>query len=320
LTLAFGHSSVVQAEWETTYGTLASGTSWKALPVVSWDPGISQPWERLDVVNLAGGRDDPDPVRGLLTVEPAADVPIDLVNIGYWLRLMFGDPVTTGTTNLTHVFTSGGTTPRSLSVEHGNAAVANGFQQVLGVRGNTMEIQFRPGEVQQTARFGMVARGAPARVSSSADASPTLAAFTPFTGPLMTATRSGSALGRVTGATLRFSNGLEVLREANRAGGAITEAAPGVTEVTGSVDVRLDDEVILGDSEGAAAVALAFGYSLSGTQALTFEVPEAYLTRAGMPVRGRAGIQASFSFRGAFNASAAAALRVTLLNQQAAYT
>lgn len=320
MALAFGHGSSVIAEWETTYGTLASGTAWKRLPVISYNPGIAQPWERLDIVGLAGARNEPDPLRGLLTVEPTAEIPVDLVNVGYWLRLMFGDPTTTGSTDFSHVFKAGGTTPRALSIEHGNAFTTNGFQRVLGVRGSTLEMTFRPGEALQTATVSMVALSAPARASSSADSSPADATFTPFTGAVMTATRSGSALGRVTGATLRFSNGLENLREANRANGAITEAAPGVTEVTGTVDIRMDTDTVLGDSEGTSAVALAFGYSLSATQALTMEIPEAYLNRVGIPVRGRAGIQASFTFRGAFNASAATSLVATLANQQAAYT
>jgi hypothetical protein len=123
----------------------------------------------------------------------------------------------------------------------------------------------------------------------------------------------------VTGASLTFSNGLEKLREANRTDAAISEAWPGVTEVSGSVDIRMDDDTILADSEGTAPVALTFGYSISATQSLTFTVPRARLERAGIGARGRAGIQATFAFRGEYDATAQAALTATLLNQQASY-
>lgn len=319
MALAFGHGSTIIAEWESTYKTLASGTSWKTLPVSEWRPGIEEGWLAQDIVGLAGGRDAPDPRRDLLMVDPVAVVPVDLVSSGYWFRLVFGDPTTTGSSDYTHTFKSGGGTPRSLSIEHGNGSITNGYQQFLGCRGSTMQINFAFGQVEQTMTIGMVGANAQ-RAASSADASPTAATWTPFTGAVGTATRAGSALARVTGASLNFSNGIEKIMEANRSNAALTEAAPGVTEVTGTVDLRMDAETLLSDSEGSAAVALAFGYSISATQLVEFTVPEAYISRAGLPVRGRAGIQQTFNFRGAYNASEACALKVVLKNQQAAYT
>lgn len=319
MAFAFGHGSNIIAEWETTYGTQAGGTSWKVLPVQSFDFGATKPWEPQDVVGLVGGRDAPDPLRGLLTVEPSAEVMMDLINFGYWLRLILGDPSTSGSSDYTHVFKSGGATPRSLSIEHGNAYTSNGYQVGLGIRGNTLEMRFRPGDVAQMATISMMGLTMADRTSSSADASPTLAAWTPFTGPVMTATRAGSAI-KVTGATVRISNNLEAIREANRANAGISAAVPSVTEVSGSVDVRLQDDTLLADSEGSTPVALAFGYSLSETQSLAVAVPEAYLDLTSVGVRGRAGLQATFNFRAAYNASAACAMSATIINQQAAYT
>jgi hypothetical protein len=320
--LAFGFNSLVQFEWETTYGTFPSTSAFKTLPVVSYDPNITQPWEGLDVVGLGSSRDISAHNRGLLTIEPRVEAPVDLVNSGYWLRALFGDPVTTGTTDRTHVFKSGAFatsgTPPSMGIEHGNPNIPNGYQRVAGVRADTLEVSFRPGETVQTMTLGLVGRTA-TRHATSVDGTSTAATFTPFLGPVMTATRAGSALGRVTGATLRFSNGLEKLREANRADSAITEAWPGVTEVSGSLDIRMDDETILADSEGTTPIALTFGYSISATQALTFAIPRAYLERAGIGARGRAGIQATFAFRGEYDGTAQAALTATLLNQQASY-
>jgi hypothetical protein len=319
MALTFGHNSLVDIETEVTPGT-APGGNWKRVPLVSLDPGVSQPWERLDLIGLAGGRDEPVPMRGLLTVEPRLEVPVDLVNIGHWLRLLFGAPTTSGSVNFTHVFASGGAALPSISLQHGNSQIsANPFMRLLGLRANTMELGFRFGEALQTMSLGLIGMNA-SRAASSASGTPTTAAFTPFIGAVGTVTRAGSPLARITGGTLRFSNGLEVLREANRASAAITEAAPGVTEVSGSIDVRMDTDTILADSEGTAPVKLAFGYSIGGTQSLTFLVEAAYLERTMPGVRGRAGVQSSFAFRGAFDAVATRALTVTLLNQQATYT
>lgn len=318
MALMFGHNSNIDIDFETTYGTAPEG-DWKRVPVVSFEPGVSQPWERMDVLGLAGGRDEPAPMRGLLTVEPSVEVPMDLVNIGYWLRALMGAPTTTGTTNRTHVFKSGSSTLPSLSIQHANTQLsANPYMLVTGARANTFEASFRFGEAMQTATVGLVALNAN-RAATSASGTATSATFAPFTGAIGTVTRAGTALGRITGASLRFSNGLESIREANRVNAAIAEATPGVTEVTGTVDVRMDSDTLLADSEGQNAVKLAFGYRVNANQALTFTVEAAYLDRTMPGVRGRAGIQATFNFRGAFDGTATCALTATLQNQQTAY-
>jgi hypothetical protein len=47
-------------------------------------------------------------------------VPVDVINIGHWLRLLLGAPTTTGTTpNYTHSFGSGAATLPSQAIEVG---------------------------------------------------------------------------------------------------------------------------------------------------------------------------------------------------------
>jgi hypothetical protein len=318
MALMFGHNSLIDIQTESAYGTAPSG-NWLRVPIMSLEPGVSQPWERLDVVGLVGGRDEPAPLRGLLTVEPRLEVPVDLNNFGHWLKTLLGAPATTGTTTKTHVFKSGGSIITGLSLQHHNSSLsANPFMVLNGLRGNTLEMAFRFGESLQMATVGLIGTNA-GRAAATASGTPTSAAFVPFTGAVGTVTRGGSNIGRITGATLRFSNGLEVLREANRASAAISEAAAGVTEVTGTVDVRMDDATLLADSEGSSAVKLAFGYSLGATQSLTMTVEAAYLDRLMPPVSGRAGIQASFSFRGVYDATATCALTATLVNAVVSY-
>jgi hypothetical protein len=318
MALMFGHTSLIDMQVENSYGTIASG-NWLRVPVADFNPGVSQPWERQDIIGLAGGRDEPTPLRGLLTVEPRVEVPVDLNNFGYWLRACMGPATSSGSSDFTHTFVSGGAAVPGISMQHHNASLsANPFMRLIGCRANTLEMTFRMGEAAQMATLGFIGVSA-SRAGTTASGSPTTAAFVPFTGAVGTAKRAGSALARVTGATLRFSNGLEALREANREGNAITVAAPGVTEITGTVDLRMDSDQLLQDSEGAAGVALSFGYAISATQSLEFTVHAAHLDRIMPPVRGRAGIQATFAYRGTYDGTATTAMTAVLKNQVAAY-
>jgi hypothetical protein len=319
VTLMYGHSTVVSIEPEGTFGTLASG-NWKNVPVDGIDFGVAQPWERLDVIGLAPtGRDEPAPLRGLLTVEPRVDVPLDVINIGHWLRLLFGAPSTSGTTNYTHVYKSGGSSLPSISLQAYNAALNNNaYFKLAGLRAGGFELPVRFGESKQSMTINLAGVSA-TRAGSSSAGTATTAAFTPFVGAVGKAQRGGSDIARVTGANLRFSNGLEMLREANRSSAAITEAAPGMTEITGTVDLRMDTDTLLADSEGTSAIELIFGYQIDSNTSLLFTVEAAYLDRLLPPVRGRAGIQATFSFRGAYESGATCSLTATLKNQTASY-
>lgn len=58
-----------------------------------------------------------DPYRDFIELTGDAVVPLDLTNIGHWLRMLLGSPTTTGTTDFTHVFKSGSNTHRVPQLE-----------------------------------------------------------------------------------------------------------------------------------------------------------------------------------------------------------
>src|SRR3712207_5997189 len=88
---------------ESTYGTASTG-NFRWLPFLSCDVGIEQSLLDADVIGLGGTRDAAAPFLDTVTVAGSAVVPVDLINIGHWLRLLLGAPTTTGTTNYTHSF------------------------------------------------------------------------------------------------------------------------------------------------------------------------------------------------------------------------
>lgn len=310
---AFGFNGSVLLGFESTYGTAA--TDFVALEAMSIDPGVSQP--RTDVATVGGGREAGKFVKGLITVAPSIEVPVDLDAIGYWLRLLMGTPVTTGTTDFTHVFKTGAQTLPSVTIEKGLGTLPD-FRRLVGVRGGSMELNFRPGEVVQTMRIAGIGI-AHARADTSIDNTPTVLPFSPITGPQAKIEREGMALGYVTEATLRMSNGLEEIRAANGTQG-IKEAAAGLVTVDGSLGVRLAERVVPADAEGDASVDLVLGYSVSATRSLMFRVPGMLLEMSDYPIQGRNGIQASYNFVAQKSAGVGAKLAVTLKNQMASFS
>ncbi|MGK7870910.1 hypothetical protein [Falsiroseomonas sp. E2-1-a20] len=65
-------------------------------------------------------------------------MPVDLINIGHWLRLLLGAPTTTGTTNYIHTFGSGAAWLPSNAMEIGYPDVPS-FAVCTGVRADTLE-------------------------------------------------------------------------------------------------------------------------------------------------------------------------------------
>jgi hypothetical protein len=74
---------------ETTYGTQATG-NYRQVPFLSCDLGAEQPLLDADVIGVGSSRDPAAPFLDTVTVQGQAVVPIDLVNIGHWLRLLLG--------------------------------------------------------------------------------------------------------------------------------------------------------------------------------------------------------------------------------------
>ena len=194
---------------EATYGTAPAG-DWLRMPFLSCDLGAEQPLLDADVIGVGSSRDPAAPFLDTVTVQGQAVVPVDLVNIGHWLRLLLSAPTTTGTSpNFIHSFGSGAAALPSNSIEIGYPDVPN-YDLCTGVRADTLEIDFSP-TGPATATFGLMGQGS-ARGASSSGGTPTSAAYTAFHKAQGTISRNGSALAQVTGARLTYANGMEMVR------------------------------------------------------------------------------------------------------------
>jgi len=310
---AIGANSRLLMIPEVTYGT-APGGNWRRVPFLSSSLGAEQPLLDADVIGLGGNRDPAAPFLDTVTVAGDVVVPVDLVNIGHWLRLLLGAPTTTGTNpNFIHAFGSGAATLPSQAIETGYPDVPS-YDVCTGVRADTLEIDFSP-TGPATATIKLVAQGS-VRSGATSGGSPITAAYTAFNKAQGSINRSGSALAQVTGARLAYSNSIETVRTI-RADRKIEGADPGVSRATGQITARFENTTLLTQAQNGTAAEFAFAYTIDANRSLTITLHEVYLALAKTPIEGPAGVEASFDFRAAFNATATRMMTVVLRNQQA---
>jgi hypothetical protein len=92
---------------------------------------------------------------------------------------------------------------------------------------------------------------------------------------------------------------------------------PGVTRATGQITVRFENTTLLTQAQNGTAAEFAFAFTIDANRSLTFTLHEVYLALAKTPIEGPAGVEASFEFRAAFNATATRMMTAVLKNQQA---
>ena len=299
---------------EATYGTAPAG-DWRRLPFLSCDLGAEQPLLDADVIGVGSSRDPAAPFLDTVTVQGQAVVPVDLINIGHWLRLLLGVPTTTGTSpNFVHSFGSGAAALPSNSIELGYPDVPS-YDLCTGVRADTLEIDFSP-TGPATATFGLMGQGS-TRGAASAGGTPTSAAYTAFHKAQGAISRNGAALAQVTGARLTYANGMEMVRTI-RADRKVEGVDPGIARATGQITARFADTTLLTQAQDNAPAEFAFAYTIDANRSLTFTLHEVYLALAKTPIEGPAGVEVSFEFRAAYNATATRMMTTALRNQQAA--
>jgi hypothetical protein len=136
-----GANTRIRAKVESTYGTQATG-NFNQLPFIPpFDLGSTQSLNVPDVIGVGSTRDPGDPTKDVVDVGGNALVPIDLINSGHWFKLLFGAPTTSGATNYTHTFKSGGSTLPSWSLEAAYPEVPE-FVMMTGVRAGSLGVEF----------------------------------------------------------------------------------------------------------------------------------------------------------------------------------
>jgi hypothetical protein len=92
---------------------------------------------------------------------------------------------------------------------------------------------------------------------------------------------------------------------------------PGIARCTGQITVRFENTTLLAQAQAGTSAEFAMAFAIDANRSLTITLHEVYLALAKTPIEGPAGVEASFDFRAAFNATATRMMTAVLRNQQA---
>jgi hypothetical protein len=310
---ARGANAVMAAAFETVYGTAPAAGYFK-LPFVSSALGDEQNLIASDL--LGYGREPLPPSRDVVTNEGDVVVPVDLRNFGHWLKLLLGVPTTVDNAGVyTHTFVSGALALPSMAIEIGMPEVPS-YGMNVGVRANALKIQLqRSGLLNAT--MSLIAQGE-TRATVSAAGTPaeaTIERFSQFMGEVK---RNGTALGHIVSAELTYSNNLDKV-EVLRPDGRIEDADPAMVAVTGTVNVRFADTVLLDQATSGDPCELSFGWAIDADRSLLFTIHSAFLPKPKTPIQGPGGIQAAFAWQAAKDLGLGKTMTAALVNDVTAY-
>lgn len=309
---AQGARAQMALAFETVYGT-APASGYKQMPFASTTLGSEQPLLASEL--LGYGRDPLAPQQDVITVDGQVVVPIDVEAFGYWLKAAFGAPTTTGTTPKTHTFVSGATALPSFAIETAMPEVPR-FAMYAGCMLDQLSWSMqRSGLLTATAKIIAQGESVAAATAAGTPAAIGLQRFGHFNGQIK---RAGAVLGNVTSAEVTYSNGLERI-ETIRSDGKIDGVDPGMAALTGGVDVRFADTVLMQQAIDGTPIDLEFSYSLGANASFTFTAHAVYLPRPRIEITGPQGVQAKFDWQAAKATSPARMCTAVLVNTVAAY-
>ena len=309
---AQGARAQMALAFETVYGT-PPASGYTRVPFASTSLGSEQPLITSEL--LGYGRDPLAPIKDAVTADGDVVVPIDTAAFGFWLKAAFGEPITTGTGPFTHEFRSGSWALPSLAIETAMPEVPR-FAMYSGCVLDQLSWQLqRSGLLTATAK--LVAQGETVGTTTAAGtpAEPALKRFGHFNGSI---TRNGTALGNVVSAEITYANNLDRI-ETIRSDGRIDGADPSIAALTGRVEVRFADQVLVNQAIAGDPCELEFAYSLPSGESFTFTVHAVYLPRPRIEIAGPQGVQATFDWQAARDITLGHMCTATLVNNIADY-
>lgn len=301
---------------ESTFGT-APATGYSLLHFYRESIKAQQP--KVADMLLGGAfqndRDNRPSAPGLLEHSGEIEVPLCLNQIGHWLRMCFGAPSTSGTTNKTHAFASGAATIPSNAVEM--KLGASDWRMNTGLSARSIRLQIGPTEGFHRATLTLAGKTETLAGSTGAG-TPTAVALDQVAAAKGVVRFNTVQMGQLLGADVTYSTGVELERYCDDIDTISAAVLSGYATIEGTLRMRYTGQTVEANAVSDSAVALDLEWTKTANNKLTIAIPRAKLERMGPDIGGPGGIEQTLRFKGEVQAGTTMTTW-TLLNQIASY-
>ncbi len=288
---ARGANAVMGLAFEAAYGVPPVAGGYRKMPFVSSQLGATQALIESDL--LGQGRAPYDPTYDVVTNDGDVVVPLDTRALGNWLKLLFGNPETSGSAGaFGHVFRSGMAALPSASIEIGMPDRPS-YSTHYGIRANTLQIQKQRSGLS-SATIGLIGKGetVPALTSNAGTLNPysSIERFPQASGSIV---MDNVTVGEIMTASISYSNVMEK-DETIKEDGEINDVDPGMPTCSISLTGKFADLAMANKASGKEPVRIVVTWAFSEGRTLTVLLPRVFLPRTKRPITGPAGVQQEF--------------------------
>lgn len=311
---AKGYNSQLAMAYEQAYGQTPASPAGYNMPFNQSKIAIAQ--NLIDSTTIRGRRDKEQPAIGNVDVSGSLVVPLDQLGTGFWLRSMFGSPVTTGTGDpYTHIFKVTDSQP-SLVLEQQYPDIP-AYEMYNGCKVNKFSFTYG-GDAELVANIDVI--GARRTIGSTPFAANLtdvpLVRFNNFQGRIE---EGGTQLATVTEASLNVDFGLDGNSYTIGGSGYRTDLPEGVVQVSGTIKAFFADTMLLNKAINNTKTSLNFKF-VSGNHSLQFYMGEVVFEQTSPGIESEKGITINLPFKAFYaNGTGGSVIVATLVNSQASY-
>lgn len=314
--VARGYKSKCLMDYETSYGEAPKEHAGVILPINSFALTVNR--SKNSANTLRGRRDPDEPFDGNVQTSGDIVVPVDSRAFGYWLKLLFGNPNTSGdAAPYTHVFTPADEAPSAiLQSTYGTDPETYGLYTGCKIS----QLQFSAGgDDELTATISMAGQyGTFGSTDYNAEAKAiALKRFSNFQAALK---RDGQEFAVCTGFSFTFNNGLDTDTRTLGSKGKLYDIPEGIMSVTGSVTCLFTSLAMLEEAERSQEMSLELSFAIDANASLSFLLPEVQIQYQGPTITGPTGIKTEYPFIAYYNDAADNTVcKCTLVNDVVSY-
>jgi len=302
--------------FESTYGTTPTinDGDMVSLPFNSIGIGSSENMIDPETINHAQ-RFETEPSFGNISVEGPVSVPFDVTNMGYWFKLMFGAPTTTGAGPYEHEFTPSNTNP-SATLESGFSDI-NSYHLFDGIKVNRMSFNFAV-DTELTVDMDLLGSSETVGVSTQ-DNTPVEEVLTRFQAKDIVMKEGGVTVAVATEVSIEVDNGLADDVYALSSNGFRVDLPEQKMMVSGSAKLIFEDQTYYNQAISGDETSIEIT-ATRGTNIVTFLLPEVRFPRTPLERSGHGPVYHTINFKAYFqDSSEGYPIVVTLTNDKASY-